>query len=139
AVAAALLVDRLIGEPPVRPHPVAAFGSMMQAVERRLYGDSRVRGVVHAAIGSGAGMVAGTALRSTALSTYVTVAGRGLGDAATAVQRALIDSDVGSARQLLPALVGRDPSTLDEKEIARAVVESVAENTVDAVIAPTLW
>ena len=40
---------------------------------------------------------------------------------------------------LLPALVGRDPAGLDEKEIARAVVESVAENTVDAVVAPALW
>ena len=43
------------------------------------------------------------------------------------------------ARARLPALVGRDPAGLDEAEIARAVVESVAENTVDAVVAPALW
>src|SRR5207249_2191873 len=43
------------------------------------------------------------------------------------------------ARALLPSLVGRDPTKLDEAEVARAVVESVAENTVDAVIAPICW
>jgi len=39
----------------------------------------------------------------------------------------------------LPALVGRDPAGMDENEMARAVVESVAENTVDAVVAPAFW
>src|SRR5690606_6648300 len=47
--------------------------------------------------------------------------------------------DVDAARAALPALVGRDPSALDADGIARAVVESVAENTVDAVVAPALW
>ena len=44
--------------------------------------------------------------------------------------------DLDGARALLPNLVGRDPSDLDEEEIVRAVVESVAENTVDAIVAP---
>jgi adenosylcobinamide-phosphate synthase len=39
----------------------------------------------------------------------------------------------------MPALDGRDPTALDQKELARAVVESVAENTVDAIVAPALW
>src|SRR5205085_1729269 len=52
---------------------------------------------------------------------------------------ALEDADLDEARALLPALVGRDPTGLDDKEITRAVVESVAENTVDAVVAPLLW
>ena len=43
------------------------------------------------------------------------------------------------ARRMLPALVGRDPEDLGPDEIARAVVESVAENTVDAVVAPAFW
>src|SRR5207249_2453943 len=47
--------------------------------------------------------------------------------------------DLAAARAQLPALVGREPSQLEEPEIARAVVESVAENTVDAVVAPALW
>ena len=52
---------------------------------------------------------------------------------------ALDDGDLERARALLPALVGRDPSRLDEGEVARAAVESVAENTVDAIVAPALW
>jgi adenosylcobinamide-phosphate synthase len=55
------------------------------------------------------------------------------------VALALDRHDLDEARRLLPALVGRDPSGLDEKEVARAAVESVAENTVDAVVAPALW
>ncbi|MPY94244.1 MAG: cobalamin biosynthesis protein, partial [Acidimicrobiia bacterium] len=51
----------------------------------------------------------------------------------------LVSGDLDGARELLPSLVGRDPSGLDEGEIARAVVESVAENCVDAVVAPALW
>jgi adenosylcobinamide-phosphate synthase len=59
--------------------------------------------------------------------------------AANDVGDALIDDDLDHARVLLPSLVGRDPSNLDATEIARAVVESVAENTVDAIVAPALW
>jgi adenosylcobinamide-phosphate synthase len=73
------------------------------------------------------------------VATYVAVGGRALGDAALDVGRALDRGDVAAARELLPTLVGRDPGALDEKEINRAVVESVAENTVDAVVAPMLW
>src|SRR2546428_11566738 len=47
--------------------------------------------------------------------------------------------DLGAARRRLPNLCGRDPSTLDPSELARATVESVAENTSDAVVAPLLW
>ena len=62
-----------------------------------------------------------------------------LTDAGLDVAGALEDDDLPRARQLLPALVGRDPSDLDVAEISRAVVESLAENTVDAVVAPALW
>jgi adenosylcobinamide-phosphate synthase len=85
------------------------------------------------------GVAAGKAVRSTAVSAYVAVAGRALAEAASEVGSALAAGDLALARTLLPALVGRDPSNLDEKEIARAAVESVAENTVDAIVAPALW
>jgi adenosylcobinamide-phosphate synthase len=141
------LADGLLGEPRVRPHPVAAFGSAMAAIERWTWRDSRVAGAVHAGSGVGVGVLAGAAVRaglgaglpSTLVATYLAVAGRGLGEAATAVADAVGAGDVDGARRLLPALVGRDPRALDEKEIVRAVVESVAENTVDAVVAPMLW
>ena len=138
-VAVGVLADRVLGEPPAAVHPVVAFGRLMRAVERRLYRDSRAAGVAHAMMGAGVGVAAGAMLGSTAVATWTAVAGRALGDAARSVGGALEAGDLLRARELLPALVGREPSTLDEKEIARAVVESVAENTVDAVVAPALW
>ncbi|HEX9969934.1 MAG TPA: adenosylcobinamide-phosphate synthase CbiB, partial [Acidimicrobiales bacterium] len=139
AVAVGLLADMVLGEPPVRPHPVALFGRVVRAAERRTYRDSRSAGAVHAAFGTGIGVAAGAVVRSPALATYVAVAGRALWQAADAVRAALEADDLDEARRLLPALVGRNPTDLDEKDIARAVVESVAENTVDAVVAPALW
>jgi adenosylcobinamide-phosphate synthase len=139
AVVTALLTDAAIGEPPVQPHPVAAFGALMTDVESRYYADRRVRGVLHGLAGAAIGLAAGAATGSTALATYLAVAGRALGDEAGAV-RALVEAgDLDGARARLPALVGRDPARLDGGDIARAVVESVAENTVDAVVAPALW
>jgi adenosylcobinamide-phosphate synthase len=139
AAAAGIAADRLIGEPPVRPHPVALLGTILQQVERRLYADRRSAGIVHAAIGVAIGAAAGAACRSTCLATYLAVAGRALADAAGEIDTALSAGDLDRARALLPTLVGRDPDGLDEAEVCRAVVESVAENTVDAVVAPALW
>ncbi|MGE3836021.1 MAG: CobD/CbiB family cobalamin biosynthesis protein [Acidimicrobiia bacterium] len=137
--AAGVLADRRLGEPRVEPHPVAAFGTVMAAVEDRLWADRHGPGVVHALAGVGIGAVAGHLVASTPLATYLAVAGHGLADAARAVEARLVAGDLAGARALLPALAGRDPSLLDEAGLARAVVESVAENTVDAVVAPALW
>lgn len=137
--AVGVLVDRLLGEPPDDVHPVAAFGRAMQAVEQRLYSDGRTAGVLHVAAGIAAAATAGAVVRSTAVATWSAVAGRALGEAATRIGDALVAGDLEGARTLLPSLVGRDPSQLDADEVARAVVESVAENTVDAVVAPALW
>ena len=137
--AAGVLADRVFGEPPLEPHPVALFGRGMRAFERRRYRDRRLAGVGHAAVGLAAGVASGMAIGSPVVATYLAVAGRSLADAAAEVATALAAGDLRKARELLPALVGRDPTGLDEKEIARAVVESVAENTVDAVVAPALW
>jgi adenosylcobinamide-phosphate synthase len=62
-----------------------------------------------------------------------------LSTAALEVGAALTVGDLAAARALLPTLVGRDPRELDIEGITRAVVESVAENTVDAIVAPALW
>jgi adenosylcobinamide-phosphate synthase len=139
SVAVGLLADRVLGEPPAAVHPVAAFGTAMSAVERRLHRDSRLAGTLHAAIGLTAGLLAGRVVRSTAVATTVAVAGRMLLRTATEIGDAVEAGDLDRARTLLPALVGRDPSALDEEGIVRAVIESVAENTVDAVVAPALW
>jgi adenosylcobinamide-phosphate synthase len=74
-----------------------------------------------------------------AFATYVAVAGRALAEAANEVATPLAAGDIDAARARLPSLVGREPDGLDEGEIVRAVVESVAENTVDAVVGAALW
>jgi adenosylcobinamide-phosphate synthase len=58
---------------------------------------------------------------------------------AALMARALDQDDLDAARQRAPNLVGRDSATLDQAELCRATVESVAENTSDAVVAPLLW
>ena len=145
-VALGLLLDRALGEPPDRWHPVAWFGTTMQQVERHLYADSRTKGVAHAAVGVALGVGSGALLRlplgttaSTALAVGLASAGRMLRTTSTTIGRHLLDDDLEAARAALPALVGRDPSGLDESGVSAAVVESLAENTVDAVVAPALW
>jgi adenosylcobinamide-phosphate synthase len=137
--AAGVMADRLLGEPPVAAHPVAGFGAVMRQVETHLYRDARQAGAAHAAVGVGLAAAAGAALRSPAAAAYVAVAGRSLAQTALEIEATLDRHDIGAARAQLPALVGREPLQLEETEIARAVVESVAENTVDAVVAPALW
>ncbi|MHB8506958.1 MAG: cobalamin biosynthesis protein, partial [Acidimicrobiales bacterium] len=53
AAAAGLVADLLLGEPPLRPHPVSAYGGLMERVETLAYADDRARGVLHAAVGVG--------------------------------------------------------------------------------------
>ncbi len=137
--AAGLVFDRLVPEPPGVVHPVVLFGAVMTGLERRIHRDARGVGLVHAMAGVSLGLGAGALLRSTAVATSSAVAGRALVATAAEVGYSLQGEDVGRARKLLPSLVGRDPSGLGRDEIARAVVESVAENTVDAIVAPAFW
>jgi adenosylcobinamide-phosphate synthase len=137
--AAGLGLDRLLPEPPGAVHPVVLFAFVMTSLEHRIHRDRKGPGLVHASAGLALGLAAGAAVRSTTLATASAVAGRALSTAATDVGRALDEGDLDRARGLLPALVGRDPSGLDAGEVARAAIESVAENTVDAVVAPALW
>ena len=129
----------MLGEPPVTLHPVVWFGTAMRLVERRCYAPRRTAGVAHAAIGLALGVAGGEVLGSTVAATALAAAGRSLRKAARSVAGELARGELERARTLLPALVGRDPTSLDAAEIARAVVESVAENTVDAVVGPALW
>jgi adenosylcobinamide-phosphate synthase len=135
-----IAIDRLAGEPPASaPHPVALLGKALAALERRTYRDDRVAGVIHAAAGVGIGVVAGCAVPNTAVVTATCVAGRMLGDVALGIGRLLGEGDLDGARGELRALAGREAAELDVAGVARAVVESVAENTVDAVVAPAFW
>lgn len=143
SVAAALVIDALVGDQPLDPHPVALFGRAMTAIERRTWQDSHLAGAAYAALGLLGSAAGGACLDlvpgGAVAGCYTAVAGKGLWSAARKVGDALEDGDLDKARSLLPSLVGRDADSLDEREIARAAVESVAENTVDAVVAPALW
>lgn len=139
AVAIGLLADLGLGDPPTRWHPVGWFGTTMATVEQRLYRDSRAAGVVHAAIGAAIGLAAARSCPSVSASTAVCSAGRGLTRSANSIAGRLDAGDLDGARALLPTLAGRDPSHLNGTELSRAVIESVAENTVDAIVAPAWW
>ena len=144
------LADRRFADPR-RGHPVALFGSAATALERRTYADSRARGVVHLAVLAGTVTAAGAVLERrsrshplahtlvTAAATWTVLGGTTLGREATAVHDLLAADDLPGARQRLTHLVGRDTTVLDEGEVSRATVESVAENTSDAVVAPLVW
>ncbi|MDX6335098.1 MAG: adenosylcobinamide-phosphate synthase [Streptosporangiaceae bacterium] len=144
------VLDAVLGDPR-RAHPVAAFGAVAMRAEARLWSDSRTRGagllaacvVPVAAAGLAAqrltrGHRAATAA-ATAVATWTVLGGASLGGAALALGRELEAGDLDAARRMLPALCGRDPDQLDAAGLARAAIESVAENTSDAVVAPLLW
>ena len=156
---AALVVDAVVGDPPTLyrrvPHPVAVIGKGIAFLDARLndaaVSDARrfVRGgattlfVVAGAAGAGAlfhelasAVPAGAALEAVAAS--ILVACRGLRDHVREVARGL-DTGLAEARAAVVHLVGRDPASLDESGVARAAVESLAENFSDGVVAPLFW
>lgn len=149
-LAAGYAADVLAGDP-ARLHPVAGFGRLAQRAEERRYAPTRRAGALHALrLVGGAAAAAWTAdrltarrprlrLALTALVVWASLGGRSLARQARSVRDALDRGDLDAARRRIPALVGRDPSTLDAGGLARATVESVAENTADAVVGPLLW
>jgi adenosylcobinamide-phosphate synthase len=149
-LAAGVVLDALIGDPR-RGHPVAAFGRAAAALEARDYADSRLRGATHAAACVLAVAIPAALLHrrtrgrpaaqaaAAALAVWAVTGARSLHIEAERARVALADNDLPAARRILPSLCGRDPAGLDAPQIARAVIESVAENTSDAVVAPLLW
>ena len=136
---------------PRRGHPVAAFGTAAGRLERLLWRDRRAAGTAYTAlcvgaVAAGAVLAERTAARlpagRTALAaaaTWTVLGGTSLTREARTIGHALSAGDLAAARERLPHLCGRDPSSLDEQQIARAVVESVAENTADAVVNALVW
>lgn len=147
-LASGWLLDGAIGDPR-RGHPVAAFGRVALAAESRWYADSRAAGLLHAAVlvaaPTAVTLLAERRARHTARAAllaglaWTALGGRSLGRAAARVADAVEEGDLERARALLPALVGRDPSALDATELCRAALESLAENTADAVTGPLVW
>jgi adenosylcobinamide-phosphate synthase len=150
-IVAGYAADLMFGDPR-RGHPVAVFGSGAAALERLIYADSRRAGALHAGALLGALGVLGVGLERaarrrgpgwtaavTAAATFVALGGTSLSRTGHQMARLLDAEDVDGARRLLPSLCSRDPAALDSAGLARAALESVAENTSDAHVAPVLW
>ncbi|MGR2740866.1 adenosylcobinamide-phosphate synthase CbiB [Billgrantia sp. Q4P2] len=155
-VGAAVVVDLRLGDPRRLPHPVVGMGRAIAALERAWNHGTpqarRWRGALLTMVvvaGSFAlvwsllallarlhpwlALAAELWLVATALSI------KGLADAARAVATPLGRGDLPAAREALGMIVGRDTERLDEAELARGAVETVAENTVDGITAPLFW
>lgn len=154
-VLAAVLLDLALGDPRALPHPVSAIGRMISFLEsplRRLFKNARLAGIVLLlttvavtyagatlllrgayAIAPEAGFVLGLYL------AWVSLAARSLQVESGKVAKALLNGDLAGARLALSYIVGRETAQLDEPEIIRGAVETVAENTGDGVIAPLFF
>lgn len=148
-LAAGLVADAVLADPS-RNHPVAGFGRLAAAVERRTYRDSRLAGSAYALVCTGAAAALGAAghralpspgsrAALTAVATWVVVGGASLRREAALMAGHLGTDDLAAARRQIGHLCGRDPAALDASGLVRATVESVAENTSDAVVGPLFW
>jgi len=157
---AALAVDALFGDMPASfrqiPHPVVLAGRAIAFFDRKLNravrseGSRRERGIITVIVlvGSAAflGLLVQRACRGSLLGAAVEiiiiavlVAQRSLFDHVAAVAKALDRGGLAGGREAVRHIVGRDPMSLDVHGVARAAIESLAENFSDGVIAPVFW
>jgi adenosylcobinamide-phosphate synthase len=156
-MAAAIILDWWIGDPKRPTHPVLYIGRWIRRLELRLSSTGgpsaqKAKGVLLTVstlllsfivmllivyLANAIHKWLGYAISVWFIST--TVAIKGLKDAAFLVYNPLRSGDIGEARKYTGYIVGRDTSELGEAELTRAVVETVSENMVDAVIAPLFY
>ncbi|MEW6408864.1 MAG: adenosylcobinamide-phosphate synthase CbiB [Nitrospirota bacterium] len=154
----AYLLDIAFGDPRWLPHPVVCIGRGIGVLEKMLRSyaknalPEKIGGAIIAVV-----VIAGTYILSTIFITvsyrisdisgtvvtiflaYTTLATRSLGDVAYKIIYSLKERSISEARKNLSMIVGRDTESLEEKEILRASVESIAENTSDGIVAPLLY
>lgn len=139
--------DRALGDPR-RGHPVALFGTWAGWVETRTHRDSRAAGVLTEALVLAPPLALGVAATrlpgparalATAALTWAALGGTSLGREGLAVHDLLASDDLPGARTRVRNLVGRVTDDLTADEVARAAIESVAENTSDAVVGTLVW
>lgn len=154
----AWLLDRWLGDPPHWPHPVRWIGALItltqRAVRRVCHSDTALRvggGVMWlVVVGATWGVAYGVLTLAESIHPwlgwcvevwmiYTLLAARCLADAAREVEHALRHGTLAESREKLSWIVGRDTSQLQPPQITRAVVETVAENAVDGVIAPLFF
>lgn len=154
-IGAAYILDLIFGDPPGLPHPVKGIGYLAKRLElplRRSIKNERVAGIIFALIIIGAVYGISYAIISvatyfnrylgfifSAFFIYTALAIKDLKVESMAVFRALKRQDIDLARKNLSLIVGRDTQNLNDKEIIRATVETVSENTVDGIISPLFY
>ena len=156
----ALAIDGVMGWPGALyarvGHPVTWLGRLIDALDRHWNRDGdafaarRLKGVAAAlavtALASGLALTVQAAIAPgwhrillIGFLAWPFVAMRSLHEHVAAVAKPLRAGDVEGARQAVSMIVGRDPTKLDDAGIARAAIESLAENTSDGVVAPIFW
>lgn len=148
----AYLIDLIIGDPYSWPHPVKMIGSLIHFLDQKLNKDHKRDGIVMLGLvlitvtlasisvlllAYKVHIILGLLVESILIAT--TISQKGLKDAAMAVYQPLVKNQFLEARDQLSHIVGRDTDSLNEAEITRATVETVAENTTDGITAPIFW
>jgi adenosylcobinamide-phosphate synthase len=160
AMVLAMIIDAVVGWPDALyariGHPVTWLGRLIGTLDQRWNRDGdafdsrRVAGVAAAlaviVLASALAFALQTAIGPgwrrillAGILAWPFVALRSLHEHVAAVARPLHAGDVEGARRAVSMIVGRDPTRLDEAGIARAAIESLAENTSDGVVAPIFW
>ena len=157
---AGLALDALFGDAPAIfrsvPHPIVVAGRAIAYFDRKLNRDTRSeasrreRGIVTVVVLVGGAAVLGLGVERAcqgslvgaafeAVTIAILVAQRSLYDHVAAVAAALACGGVAGGRDAVRHIVGRDPASLDAYGVARAAIESLAENFSDGVVAPVFW
>lgn len=152
-------IDLLIGDPHWLPHPVVLIGKLITLLEkllRRIFpktkrGENVAGGVLWLVVCALAFLVPVALLMlcyhvspwlgfgMESVMCWQCIAAKSLRDESMKVKKALDSRDISASRRAVSMIVGRDTDALDEKGVARAAVETVAENTSDGIIAPLLF
>lgn len=156
-ITASLALDMILGDPYRKTHPIVLIGKFIQRVEAFLQNWSsflskKIQGIILWAVIVGGSYFTTKLLIVTIFKIsidlgkcfsiwllYTTLAAKNLADEAIKIYNLLEDSDMEKARSQLSWIVGRDTENLTAPEISRAVVETVAENTIDGIISPLFY
>ena len=154
SITLALLLDRIIGDPPNLPHPVRWMGSSIAFLDKALNKGEykKMKGLVMlgfllfmvfsittllVSVSYKLHPAAGIVFEGFVISTAI--ASKSLKEAAMAVFLPLSEGDLKESRKKLSYIVGRDTHSIEERDVIRGAVETVAENTSDGITAPLFW
>lgn len=157
-VSAAYVADLIFGDPNSYPHPVKLIGKAIHFLEKKIlrWAHSPIKqrltgGILSVLIVVGAGTLTWAIIRTaegihpafsfitTVFFTYTTLATRNLHDEVKKVVKSLERGDLILARKEARFLVSRDTDRLDDREVCRALIETVSENTSDGIVAPLFY